>query len=254
MDLKGLLCASVLITTCLTSTHALAEEIYKKQYTPPSRGFFLELGHVNSGEYVSIELHSGSNSLDDGGGIRLGLENSELIINNGLTARPTNSSDALLKWKLPPIKSGNQQTTDQFQWALLGGISVIETDNSANDQTNLKLGITASLSADVATFTLSPSVVYSEISANDDIYIELGMGAYAGLIDTDSGLFSIGAELNVSSQDDRAETAFEEDKASALLGVRWSYNERINIDIIPITVGSNDLLAIPGIVRLNAVF
>ncbi len=235
-----------LIAACLaTSTYTLAEP-YKKAYTPPSRGFFLEQGRVNSGEQVSIELHSGADSLENGGGIRLGLPQAELILNNGLAFSNGSSNDASLKWQLPPIKSGEQQTTEPFRWAFITGLSLINFDDSNNDQTSMKLGVAATITADAATFTLAPSLVYSDIADNSDSFLELGFGAYAGLIDTESGLFSIGAELNISTQEDR--------DTSALLGARWSYNERINIDLIPLMFSNNDMLGLPGVIRLNALF
>ncbi|KZY30668.1 hypothetical protein A3752_12960 [Oleiphilus sp. HI0081] len=242
-----LLSYSLIACSASASTFVAAEEPFKKAYTPPSRGFFLEQGKVNTGDHISIDLHSGANGLQNGGSIRLGLSQAELILNSGLGLNTASTgNDVSLKWGLPPIRSGDQQTTDQFAWSLVTGLSVIDFDNSNNDQTNLKLGVAATISADAATFTLTPSLIYSDIADNSDTFLELGLGAYAGLIDTESGLFSIGAEVVMSTQDDSDTTA--------LVGTRWSYNERVNIDIIPMIFSNSDILGIPGLVRLNVVF
>lgn len=243
----------------------------KKQYQEPTRGFFIEHGTVSGQGNVSVELHSGSNGLNSGGGIRLGLENSELIINNGLGANhglggnngsAINAANSLTyKWALPDLNTSKenrnrdvskQENSSKINWALLGGISQIDIDtpNNANDIhfTNLMLGVAVTVKADAATFTLSPRLVHANSSGNasDDTFVEAGLGGYVGLIDTTSGLFSLGLEANFTTQDNT-------DNQLAL-GGRWAYNERINIDIVPVILQDSDLMGVPGLVRLNVVF
>jgi hypothetical protein len=224
-----------------TSTFA-AEPPLKKSYQQPSRGFFLEHGSVKPEGSVSIELNSGTNNLNAGGGIRLGLPNAELLINTGLDSYDTN--EALLKWALPEIDS-DEESLRNVDWALLAGIASINIDNGL-DQTNLKIGLAATVSADAGTFTISPQLIYSDGDLADDIFLEVDLGAYVGLIDTTSGLFSLGAEANITTEDN-ADNQFS-------FGARWAYNERINMDIIPVIFNNNDMRGLPGLVRLNVVF
>lgn len=233
----------------LFSNQLLAEQTtLKKNYQEPTRGFFLEHGTVAASGQASVELHTGSTSNDSrntGGGIRLGLPNAELILNSGLNSYDENS--ALLKWGLPRENAEGTQKTP-IHWSLLAGLGHTDIDSDAGDstQTSLKLGISASIKADAGLFTASPKLVYADNDVDDDTFFELDLGAYVGIIETEAGLFSVGAEALITTADDRDTTI--------ALGTRWLYNERINLDIVPFVFSDSDLVGVPGLVRLNIAF
>jgi len=228
------------------STFAETPTPLKKQYNEPTRGFLIEHGTISGQGNASVELHTGSDELNAGGGIRLGLAQAELIINSGLNDYDEN--EAMLKWGMSDL---NLNDTPVY-WSLIAAVSHLDADNDQGvdiDRTHFKLGAAATISADAATFTLTPQLVYvdnDEAGATDDTFIEVGLGGYIGVIDTESGLFSLGAELIVTSEDDRDNTF--------ALGGRWAYNEQLNIDIIPAIFSDGDLIGVPGLVRLNIAF
>jgi hypothetical protein len=250
---KTLLSLSIASICSLPST-LLAEQsteqvTSKKVYQAPTRGFFLEHGTVAEAGQASVDLHTGD--ISSGGGIRLGLPNAELLLNTGMNRYDENS--ALLKWSLPRQNSdGTEQTP--FLWSLLAGVGYNDIDNGAFDETetNLTLGISATLKADAGMFTVSPKLIYAKVkdqnsNINDnDTFFELDLGAYVGLIETEAGLFSVGAEAQITTQDDTDNTI--------ALGGRWLYNERINLDIVPFVFSNSDVVGIPGLVRLNVAF
>lgn len=232
---------------------ALAETAtpLKKQYNEPTRGFLIEHGTVNKQGQVSVDLNTGSGNLNNGGGIRLGLTNSELVISTGFDAN--NSNSALLKYAMTDFntrnnsnKKSNKKENSAVQWALLGGISQFDVEDG-NHSTSVLLGAAATIGADAGTFTLSPKLIHASSSGTkSDTYVELDLGAYVGLIDTASGMFSLGLEGIFTTQDNTDNTF--------ALGARWAYNERVNIDIVPVILQENDISGVPGLVRLNVVF
>ena len=238
------LCSALSISFMATSAFAETQPPLNKQYNEPTRGFFIEHGMVSGQGKASVELHTGSDQLSAGGGIRLGLAQAELIINSGLNDYDEN--EALLKWGMSDLKLNDTP----IKWSILAAVSHIDTDDFKGtdiDQTHIKLGAAATLSADAATFTLTPQLIYADSdTGTDDTFIEVALGGYLGLIDTESGLFSLGAEAIVTSEDGMDNTfAF---------GGRWAYNEQLNIDIIPAILSDGDFLGVPGLVRLNIAF
>jgi hypothetical protein len=253
------------------SANAQAETNYKKAYQEPTRGFFLEHGKVNNSGKASLELHSGAATIDNGGGIRLGLPGAELILNSGLTnsgstIAASSANDATIKFSLPPLGNDDGENSN-FDWAILTGISSLKSDApiaNNSDQLHFKVGIAATLQADAATITIAPSIRYVSNDASkltpatntNGTFFELGLGGYLGLIDTEAGLFSAGLELNITTQDNVDN--------QLTLGARWAYNENINIDIIPVVLNNNnirtptsnsdDTVGLPGLVRLNVAF
>ena len=230
------------LTTFIFATLAHAENNdFSQNYQAPSRGFIIENGTVSGLDRVSAELYSGSGNLNTGGGIRLGLSNAELILNSNSNAN--NQNDLLLKWAMKDYKL-NAETSHVINWSALGGISHVDTDTI--DSFSFQFGASATIDADAASFTVTPTLVHIDINDIDDTYINLGLGAHVGVIDTLSGLFSLGAEAIITTQDDQDDLfAF---------GARWSYNERVNIDLIPLVLGGTDLKGLPGMVKLNIVF
>lgn len=215
-------------------------------YNEPTRGFFLEHGTIRGPRKVSAELHTGSDEVEVGGGVRLGLPNSELIVNSGL--REEDGTEALLKWGLNDvIKEGSASSNATFDWAALIGVSHTDYENSNGqttvDQTNVSAGVALTINVDAATFTLAPELVYADGNQADDTYFDVSVGAYVGIIDTPSGLFSMGAEALYTTEDDVDH--------SYALGGRWAYNERVNLDFVPFVFSEGDRIGFPGMVRLN---
>ena len=248
---KSLLSLSI-ASIATFSTSVLAEvATQKKNYQEPTRGFFLEHGSVAASGQASVELYTGSGLVNaedntrNGGGIRLGLPNAELILNSGLNGYDENS--ALLKWGLPRQNAeGTEQTP--IIWSALIGLGHADIDSDAGDfkQTSLTLGIAASIKADAGLFTVAPKLVYTNGDISDETFFELDLGGYVGIIETEAGLFSVGAEALITTADDRDTTI--------ALGMRWLYNERINLDIVPFVFSDSDLVGVPGLVRLNIAF
>lgn len=218
-----------------------------QKYLEPTRGFFIEHGNVTNVGQASVELHSGSDSLNSGGGIRLGLPGAELIFNSQLSNYDEN--EMLLKWEMPSFQT-SENAPSSINWALISAVSHtdIEPDSSAGlaDQTSFKAGFAATVNADAGTFTLAPQFVYTNGDIKDDTFVEVGAGAYVRLIDTRAGLFSLGAEGIFTTEDNQDNSYY--------FGARWTYNEKLNIDIIPLVYSDNDLLGIPGMIRLNVAF
>lgn len=251
--MKKILISLSVVSIGSFSATLLAEQVTpKKTYQEPTRGFFLEHGMVAGAGQASVDLHTGSDFITadegtrSGGGIRLGLSGGELILNSGLNTYDENS--ALLKWGLPRENSDGTKKTPVY-WSLLAGLGHTKIDlDTGGDvkQTNLKLGISATIKADAGLFTASPKIVYTDGDIFDDTFLELDLGAYVGIIETEAGLFSVGAEALITTADNRDNTI--------ALGGRWLYNKRINLDIVPFVFSNNDLVGIPGLVRLNVTF
>lgn len=233
----------------LIAQGAIAQEVNPRmKYNEPTRGFFIEHGVVNAVGQASIELHSGSDAVESGGGIRLGLPRAELIINSG--SGGYDEDELLVKWAMPAIKT-SEQSQSGIQWAITGGVghlNVDDDDNNNNDfeQTNIKFGLAATVEADAGIFTLAPEFVIADGDAVDDNFVNVGLGGYVGLVDTRAGLFSIGAEALFTTMDDTDDTFS--------LGTRWAYNKHLTIDVIPFVFSDSDLWGVPGLVRLNATF
>jgi len=250
--LKPSLMSLSVLTFSTLSTQAMAEKTpLKKAYQEPTRGFFIEHGVVAPSGRASVELYTGSNELNalmsSGGGIRLGLPNAELILNSGFDEYDSN--EALLKWALPrQNKEGTKQTP--LHWSVLAGVSHTDIDREAagadTTLTSLKLGLAMTVQADAGLFTATPKLVYADNDVDSDTFVELDLGGYVGLIETEAGLFSAGVEAIFTSEDNRDN--------SFALGMRWAYNERLTLDIVPVVLSNNDLTGVPGLVRLNVNF
>ncbi len=235
------------LSATLLSTHTLAEtHQLNKVYQEPTRGFFIEHGTVAGTGKASVELHTGSDEISSGGGIRLGVGNGEVIFNSGFNNYDTN--EILVKWGLPrQNKDGSKQTP--LTWAVLGGIAHTDIefdDNTDYQTTSLKLGLAMTVKADAGVFTATPKLIYADNDVDSDTFVELDLGAYVGLIENSAGLFSAGVEGQFTTEDDVDNTI--------ALGLRWSYNNKINLDIVPIVMSNDDLMGIPGLVRLNVSF
>lgn len=245
---KPSLASLSLLTMSVLSSQVIAQTAAQnKAYQEPTRGFFIEHGVVAASGKASVELHSGSDNFNSGGGIRLGLPNAELILNSGFDVYDTN--EVLLKWALPRQNKEGTKTTP-LNWAVLAGISHtdIDGDQPGNDVTvsSVKLGLAITVKADAGLFTATPKLIYADDDIDDDTFFELDLGGYVGLIDTQAGLFSAGIEATFTSEDDVDN--------SVALGMRWAYNERLTLDFVPVVLSDDDLTGIPGLVRLNVNF
>jgi len=237
-----------LLTAAIVSTGfsnaTFAEPNVRANYNEPSRGFYIEHGTVAPNRQASVELHSGTDNIDAGGGVRLGLAGAELILNSGLNSYDENQ--VLVKYAMDDLTLSSSEG-HPFHWALVGAVSHtdLEAKNGATvvDQTNIKLGAAMTVNADAGTFTFAPRFVYADGTERDDNFLELDVGAYVGIIDTQSGLFSAGIEALLTSADHTDNTY--------TFGVRWAYDQKLNIDIVPVVYSDNELLGVPGLVRLN---
>jgi hypothetical protein len=241
---------SLLLPFLFASSASLISSVTSAEtpkYQPPTRGFFIEHGTVAGTGQASVELHSGADAIDSGGGVRLGLPNAELLFNSGLDAYDEN--EALLKYALKDVHLG-ETNPHAIQWALIAGFSHAELENEQGveifDQTNFKVGAAFTIDADAARFTFAPRFVYADGELKDDEFLELDIGGYVGIIDTEVGLFSAGFEalLTTESNNDNRYN----------LGMRWAYNDRLTIDLVPLILDDADLYSVPGLVRVNARF
>lgn len=267
MSLNRLPLTLTLLATAVM-TAPLAQAAGK--YHEPTRGFYIEHGEVAPARKASVELQTGrdiggAHETNLGGGIRLGLSGGELLINSGLGDYDQN--ELMLKWGLPAMSGGNT-----VNWALLGGIAHMDAEDDENpnnefEQTNLKAGVAFTIRADAGVFTIAPMLVYADAESRagnaqpekkDDTFLELGLGAYVGLVDTSAGKFSIGAEAIITTQDeifDYGGLNNKKDKDNTFaLGLKWAYSERVHIDIVPFVRTNDEMLGIPGLVRLNMAF
>ena len=253
---------TLLATAVMTAPLAQASG----KYHEPTRGFYIEHGEVAPARKASVELQTGrdiggAHETNMGGGIRLGLSGGELLINSGLGDYDQN--ELMLKWGLPAMSGGST-----VNWAVLGGISHMDAEDDQNpnnefEQTNLKAGVAFTIRADAGVFTIAPMLVYADGETRpaggpaneeiDDTFLELGLGAYVGLVDTSAGKFSIGAEAIITTQDEVYGSNDDKDNTFAL-GLKWAYSERVHIDIVPLVHTNDEMLGIPGLVRLNMAF
>jgi hypothetical protein len=251
--------AAAIIATPLT-------EAAGRNYHEPTRGFFIEHGEVAAARMASVELQTGRDIGGEGsnlgGGIRLGLSKAELLINSGLGDYDQN--ELMVKWGMS--KLSGQSTVN---WALLGGVSHIDAENESREfeQTNLKAGVAFTIRADAGMFTIAPMLVYADGETRpangntdkdiDDTFLELGLGGYLGLADTEAGKFSVGLEAIITTQDyqygEHNNDDADKDNTFAL-GLKWAYSERVHIDIVPFVRTNDEMLGIPGLVRLNMAF
>lgn len=239
---------TVAVSSALYSSASMAEPDARSNYNEPTRGFYIEHGTVADNREASVELHSGTDNIDAGGGVRLGLPNAELILNSGLNSYDENQ--VLVKYAMQDLKL-DDSGTHPFMWSLIGAVSHTDLENDQGvtivDQTNIKLGAAFTVNADAGTFTVAPRFVYADgdekLQGRDDNFVELDLGAYVGIIDTQAGLFSAGVEALLTTADNTDDTF--------TFGVRWAYDDKLNVDIVPVVFSDSELLGVPGLVRVN---
>src|SRR5690554_386606 len=215
---------------------ALAVAISSAAVAEPTRGFSIEHGTIAEKGAVSVELADGVNGF--GAGVRAGMEKFEVVVNSGQVGSAA-STDAIIKFALPNIDGLSEL---KHSWSAFGGWSYY--DNEVIDYLNLSAGIAFTAEVDALSFTITPALVVDD--AIDETYLNIGMGAYFDLGETAYGSFKPGAEVIVSTLSDM-DTILN-------LGVRWGINERVNVDLVPVQIGNQDTLSLPGQIRLNASF
>ncbi len=216
-----------------------------------SRGFLIEQGNVAKQGTASVDL--GVNGGYFSGAARLGLGKAEVVLGEE-KSDSANKSEVLVKLGMPAFQGLSEM---KHGWAIYGGLSAASFDSgAAKDARHLNLiaGVAFTGQIDALEFTAAPELVINTNNQDDsgayanesEVYVNLGLGGYFNLGKTQYGSFKPGAEVLVTTQDG-ADSLFG-------AGVRWEFNDRVTIDALPVLIGGNDELALPGQLRLNAKF
>ena len=240
MKLKSALAISAL--SLAVSSAAMADGL--------TRGFVIEQGGVAEKGAASVDL--GVNGGYYSGAARLGLGKAELILDTEKTDSAQHT-EATLKFGMPAFQGLSEL---KHSWAVYGGWSVASFDAVADDarHVNFIAGAAFTGYVDALEFTLAPELVVNVNNNKDsgvyndksDTYLNIGLGGYFDLGQTEYGRFKPGAELLITTQDG-ADSMF-------VAGVRWEFNERLTLDVLPVQIGNGDDLSLPGQLRLNAKF
>lgn len=199
----------------------------------PTRGFLFEHGKTAESRSASLDF---TNNV---AGARMGVAGHELIVNSSAVGSGT-SSDAIFKFGIPDVSG----------LALYVGMAYADEDadptqdRGASDYFNFKIGAAYTAEMDSIQLSVTPEFVVDDVRSDE--YFNLGLGAHFGLGEMSYGTLKLGAEVWATTLDDV-------DPVLAL-GVRWGFNDRIVVDLIPVTLGDADTLGVPGQVRINAVF
>jgi|SRR5690554_1518242 len=243
---------------------ALAVAISSAAVAEPTRGFSIEHGTIAEKGAVSVDLNNNLNGTS--AGVRAGFGKFEFVLNSGHVGGNQGPSfdaddlggfldpddiddlgdfgdmqgtDAIVKVALPSLEGLSEL---KHSWAVFGGLSMY--DDEVSKYTNISAGLAFTAEIDALSFTVTPTLVIDDTI--DKTYLNIGMGAYFDLGETAYGSFKPGAEVIISTLSD-ADTVLN-------LGVRWGLNERVNLDLVPLQFGGQDVLSLPGQIRLNAAF
>lgn len=250
--------SALLAAIACASAPAMAQST---DFVEPTRGFVLERGMTAPAKSVSADLEAGLEEGQFGGGIRVGLPNSELILRGGKTntaiPQANTSNEALFKYSIPGLEDTDRT---EFDWSLYGGFGHTSVDFGDYDEhrTNMRVGTALTMTIDTLILNFAPEVVYGRYSVDgerngidvdsedDDTYVNFGVGAYFNLPETDYGRFQPGIEAGFSTEDDQ--------DAIVNLGVRWMVKDRVTLDVVMINIGDADTFSFPGVARLNVAF
>lgn len=233
--------AFVTLALACAATSALAQS--PQNYIEPTRGFLLERGLIAEPKTFSVDLATGIGDQNIGG-VRIGVPNSEIIINSALNG-DTEANEIALKWGLAPIPAENIN----INTAIYGGLAHIDyEDDQGNDfdYTNIVLGAAFTVVEQGLILNVNPELEIADDQRDDTIF-NLGFGAHYNLFDTEYGRFQPGAEVVFVSGGDDDDTVVD-------LGMRWLVKEEITLDFVVFHGGAQDITSLPGIIRLNAVF
>ena len=223
------------ILTGMTLAAAVAAPAMAQQ---PTRGFMVERAGVAAQGEASVDLSTGGDY--SSGGVRLGLGNSELILNSNKVDTVGVNSEAVFKLGLAPLSGLSEM---KHGLAVYGGLSVLDVDGGVS-YNNFMIG--AAFTADMNSLLLSIAPEFIIDDFNDDNYLEVGLSAHLKMAKTQYGTFQPGVEV-IASTADGADTIVG-------AGVRWEYNDRLTLDIVPLQFGGADVISLPGQMRLNARF
>ncbi|OZG74409.1 hypothetical protein BTA51_05210 [Hahella sp. CCB-MM4] len=244
---------------CISLSMLAAAQSQDLEYREPTRGFLQEFGYSSGVGNASVEMTTSMEDSGIGGGVRLGMPNSELILDR---STDTDENTAILKWELPEFQLGDQA---KLYWSVIGGLGLghIEGDNDVEaDYSEIALGVAATAEMGDFLLNIQPALIRYDVekdngagnkTENDDTYFSLGIGAYYNLMDTQVGRFKVGSEINFSSADDDNGNESDDDTVF-LIGARWIYNEHLTLDVVPLIFADQDKLSFPGSIRLNAAF
>lgn len=206
----------------------------------PTRGFALEQGTVAKQGTVSVDVNDNFKR----GGIRIGLDVGELVLNSGkmdVAGFEGNGTDAIFKYALPTLEGLSEL---KHSWAVYGGLSYLDDDASDTKYTNFMAGVAFTGEVEKLSFTVAPELIVNDLI--DETYVDINLGAYFDLGQTKYGTFKPGAEIVASTLSGKDTEVY--------LGVKWGIKDNVNLDIIPVSLGNNDVTSLPGQLRLNISF
>ncbi|QQD22424.1 hypothetical protein GJQ54_11905 [Oceanospirillaceae bacterium ASx5O] len=225
------------ILTGMTLAAAVAVPVTAQE---PTRGFMVERAGVAAQGDASVDLFTGGGY--SGGAVRLGLGNSELILNSEKAGNGSSNSEAVFKLGLPALQGLSEL---KHSLAVYGGIAVIDEDITAGQSySNFMIG--AAFTADMNGLLLSIAPEFIIDDAADDNYLDVGLSAHLKMAKGQYGTFQPGVEVIATTADNK-DTLFG-------AGVRWEYNDRLTLDVVPFLFGGTDTISLPGQMRVNARF
>jgi len=227
------------ILTGMTLAAAVAVPVTAQE---PTRGFMVERAGVAAQGDASVDLFTGGGY--SGGAVRLGLGNSELILNSNKVDTVGVNSEAIFKLGLPPLQGLSEL---KHGLAVYGGVSVLDVDGGAS-YTNLMVGAAFTADMNGLLLTAAPEFIIDDLA--DDNYLDVGLSAHLKMAKTQYGTFQPGIEVVATTADNK--------DTLVAVGVRWEYNDRLTLDIVPLQIGNawgqEDTISLPGQMRLNARF
>ena len=229
------------ILTGMTLAAAVAAPAVAQQ---PTRGFMVERAGVAAQGEASVDLSTGGGY--SSGGVRLGLGNSELILNSNKVDTVGFNSEAVFKLGLPALQGLSEM---KHGLALYAGVAVFDEDSVGGASYN-NFMIGAAFTADMNSLLLSIAPEFIIDDAKNDNYLDVGLSAHLKMAKTQYGTFQPGIEVVATTADGK--------DTLVAAGVRWEYNDRLTLDIVPFQFGNawgqEDTISLPGQMRVNARF
>jgi len=229
------------ILTGMTLAAAVAAPAVAQQ---PTRGFMVERAGVAAQGEASVDLST--NGSYKGGAVRLGLGNSELILNSEKAGNGSSNSEAVFKLGLSSLQGLSEL---KHSLAVYGGIAVIDEDITAGQSySNFMIGAAFTADMNGLLLSIAPEFIIDDVA--DDNYLDVGLSAHLKMAKTQYGTFQPGIEVVATTADNK--------DTLVAVGVRWEYNDRLTLDIVPLQFGNawgqEDTISLPGQMRLNARF
>lgn len=218
---------------------AVAEESSTYNIPNITRGFALEHGTTAEKGKMSIDLATGR--YDTEGGIRIGLDGTELMLNTGLSGEEYN--EIAFKAGFTPIES----SYGEWHIATIGGLSYYSVEDQ-DSKGAYSLAAAFTLDKGDSIFTINPGATLLDTGADTETVFSIGLGAYMTMAENEYGRFQPGAEV------------FYDDFSEELqydLGIRWSLNTAATIDFVFAHKSasspnqSTTVTEVPGIIRFT---